>query len=225
MGMIQRFFGRSPFSLVLEHTRKVHSCVLLLRPLAEALLKEDYEGIKKLHHEMSQTEYEADQIKANVREAMSSVYMLSVGRYEFLKFLTYQDNVADAAEDFAVVLRIRRTRMPEALQEDFLAFVEQVVRVSEHLLNLCEELSVLAESAFVGQEAKKFFENIEEIGQEEWKADKLQRVFSTRAYDMEGEIDPITLMFLDKYCHTLSSIANSAEKTAKYLRQIIGSRK
>jgi uncharacterized protein Yka (UPF0111/DUF47 family) len=38
---------------------------------------------------------------------------------------------------------------------------------------------------------------------------------------MEDKLDPITIMFLDKYCKKLSEVSNNAEKTAKYLRIII----
>jgi uncharacterized protein Yka (UPF0111/DUF47 family) len=42
-------------------------------------------------------------------------------------------------------------------------------------------------------------------------------------YQNEKEMDPITIMFLDKYTVALGKIANAAEKAAKYLRQMIGS--
>jgi uncharacterized protein len=224
MGIIRKFLGSSPFGQILEHTKKVHACVELLRPLSEALLEENYDVIAELHHQMSQTEHEADQIKTEIRDTVSSLYMISIGRYELMNFVSYQDSVADAAEDYAVVLLIRKTRIPSELREDFRAYVDQVIQVSEHLLALCKELNLLAESAFAGKEAEKFFQNIDEIGEEEWKCDKLQRTLAKHAYEMEDQIDPTTLRFIDKYCQTLGDVANSAEKTAKYLRQIIGQR-
>ena len=223
MAIMQRFFGGSPFPLLLEHTKKVHECVELIRPIAEALVNGEHDKIEELHHRMSATEHEADQIKNAVRKRLYEVHLLSVGRYELLHFLTYQDNVADAAEDFAVVALLRKTQVPAPVKDDFLAFVDQVIYVSNHLLNLAEELTVLAESAFTGKEAENVLAGINDIGEEEWKADKLQRRFARKSYDLEGTIDPITLVFLDKYCKNLSAIANGAEKAGKYLRQIIGS--
>ena len=38
---------------------------------------------------------------------------------------------------------------------------------------------------------------------------------------IEEKIDPVTIFFLDKYCKTLSAVANNAEKTAKYLRLLV----
>ncbi|MHC4691006.1 MAG: DUF47 family protein, partial [Planctomycetota bacterium] len=64
-------------------------------------------------------------------------------------------------------------------------------------------------------------EGIEKIGEEEWQADKLARRFARNFYSMEDNLDTLTIIFLEKYCSTLSTVANNAEKTAKYLRLII----
>ena len=224
MRLVGKFFGASPFKLLVEHTREVHECVKLVQPLTNALIAGDYEKIEALHHEMSKLEHEADLTKAQIRDNMSKMFLLSVGRYELSQFLSLQDNVADAAEDYAVVLLLRKTKVPSELKEDFVAFVNQVVLVSEHLLSLSEELSLLEETAFTGTEARRVLDSIDNIGAEEWKADRLQRRFARRFYEMEDQLDHITIYFLDKYCHTLSGIANTAEKAAKFLRQLIAKR-
>ncbi|HEW78538.1 MAG TPA: TIGR00153 family protein [Phycisphaerales bacterium] len=221
MGILDRFFAPSPFVKLHEHSKKVHECVKLLSPLANALLAEDYEKIEELHNLMSRTEHEADQIKTKLRDSITKLYFLSVGRQELSQFLAYQDDVADAAEDFAVVLLLRKTKIPKELQADFLAFVKQVISVSEQLMTLAEKLSTLAEAAFSGQEAQDVLKGVEKISEEEWKADRMERKFARHFYSMEDKLDPITIVFLDKYCKTLGIVANNAEKTAKYLRLII----
>ncbi len=221
MGVLDRFFAPSPFVQLHEHAKKVHECVELIRPLVNALLAEDYKKIEELHYVMSKTEHEADEIKTELRDKLAKAYFLSVGQNELSRFLAYQDDIADAAEDFAVVLLLRKTKVPEVLKADFLAFVEQVISVSEQLMDLESELSTLAEAAFTGEEAENVLKGIEKIGEEEWKADRLERKFARSFYDMEDKLDPITIMFLDKYCKTLSAVSNNAEKTAKYLRLII----
>ena len=144
MTVLDRFFAPSPFIQLHEHSKKVYECVELLRPLANALLEGNYEKIEELYNLMSKTEHKADKIKTELRDRMSKMYFLSVGRSELSRFLAYQDDVADAAEDFAVVLLLRKTRIPDELKSDFMALVEQVIKVSEHLMNLAEKLSTLA---------------------------------------------------------------------------------
>lgn len=221
MGILSKFFAPSPFVPLHEHSQKVHECVELLRPLANALIAGDYEKIEELHNVMSKTEHEADVIKTSLRDNISKMYFLSVGRLELSQFLAYQDDVADSAEDFAVVLLLRKTKIPEELKEEFLAFVEQVINISEQLMNIAEGLSTLAEAAFSGREAENVLKAIEKIGEEEWKADRMERKLARRFYSMEDKLDIMTIIFLEKYCKTLSRVANNAEKTAKYLRLII----
>ena len=221
MRVLSRFFAPSPFVQLHEHSKKVHECVELLRPLVKALLEEDHEKIEELHNLMSKTEHEADQIKTALRDTIAKMYFLSVGRLELSRFLAYQDDVADAAEDFAVVLLLRKTKLPEELKADFTEFVEQVISVSEQLLHVAEKLSALAEAAFRGRVAQNVLKTIERIGEEEWKADRLERKFARHLYSMEDKVDTVTILFLDKYCRTLSAVSNNAEKTAKYLRLII----
>jgi len=221
MGVLDRFFAPSPFIQLHEHAKKVHECVELIRPLANALLAEDYEKIEELHNVMSRTEHEADVIKTELRDKLTKLYFLSVGQNELSRFLAYQDDIADAAEDFAVVLMLRKTKIPEELKTGFMAFVEQVISVSELLLNLEKDITTLAEAAFTGEEAENVLKGIEKIGEEEWNADRLGRKFARSFYNMEDKLDPITVMFLDKYCKRLSAVSNNAEKTAKYLRLII----
>jgi len=221
MKVLSRFFAPSPFIQLHEHAKKVHECVKLIRPLANALLEKDYERIEELHNVMSKTEHEADEIKTELRDKLAKLYFLSVGQHELSRFLAYQDDIADAAEDFAVVLLLRKTSVPEELKGEFLAFVDQVISVSEQLMELESELSTLAGAAFTGEEAENVLKGIERIGEEEWKADRLERKFARSFYSIEDKLDPITVMFLDKYCKRLSAISNNAERTAKYLRLII----
>lgn len=221
MNFFGKFFAPSPFVPLHEHSKKVHECVELLRPLTEALLAEDHKRIEELHYLMSKTEHEADKIKTALRDNISDLYFLSVGRLELSQFLAYQDDIADAAEDFAVVLTLRKTKIPKELQPDFKAFVEQVISVSEQLMNVAEQLSTLAETAFTGKEAEDVLKAIEVISEEEWKADRMERKFAKHFYSMEEQLDPITISFFEKYCKTLSEVANNAEKTAKFLRLII----
>jgi len=84
-----------------------------------------------------------------------------------------------------------------------------------------EKLQNLAETAFGGAEADLVLAKIGGLGEEEWKADRMQRKLSRKIYSLEKELDPITVMFYDKMITTLSSIANAAENTGDLLREMI----
>ncbi len=221
MSLITELFGKSPFGPLVEHTKKVHECVEAIRPLAEALLREDYEEIHRLQDRVSRTEYEADQIKHEIREHLPRRYFLPVNRDELDNFLRCQDRIADGVQDFAVVLHIRKTRMHESLKAPFLAFVDQIINVSMTLLKAALELQTLAEASFGGAEAQSVLEMIRGLGEEEWKADRMQRKLAMQIYGLEKELDPLTIVFYDKILEVLGRIANDAENTGDLLRLMI----
>jgi predicted phosphate transport protein (TIGR00153 family) len=170
---------------------------------------------------MSRIEYEADVIKTDIRKKLSARIMIPVKKDDLSRYLAYQDDVADAAEDFAVVVSLRKTVVHPDLKEDLEAFANQVIHVSEKMLQMAESLALVAKSAFAGQQAEAVIEGTKLLGEEEWKADRLQRNFARHCYQIEDQLDPVTLMFYDKFCHTLSSIANKAENTGKFLHMLI----
>lgn len=221
MSLVKELFGRSPFGPLVEHTKKVHECVKLIRPLMEALVKEDYEEIHHLQDRVSKLEYEADQIKQELRAHLPRRYFLPVDRADLDTFLHCQDVIADSAEDFAVLLIIRNTKIHPDLSDEFFEFVDQVMQVSGTLMAAAEEMETLAETSFGGAEAKSVLERISGLGEEEWKADRMQRKLSKHIYELEEQIEPITIIFYEKILGTLSAVANAAENTGEILRTMI----
>lgn len=221
MTLLDELFGKSPFHALVQHTKKVHECVKLVLPLTEALIKKDYDEIHRLQDKVSKMEYEADLVKHEIREHLPRRYFLPVEREEFDNFLHSQDKIADSAEDFAVVLLIRKTVIHPTLKEDFLKFVEQIVNISNTLLAAAEEVENLVKTSFGGAEAKTVLQHISGLGEGEWKADKMQRALCTKIYLLEDELDPLTILFYEKMFMTLSAIANAAENTGDLLRTMI----
>jgi predicted phosphate transport protein (TIGR00153 family) len=156
MNIIQELFGKSPFGPLVEHTKKVHECVEMIRPLMEALVNEDYDEIRRLQDKVSRLEYEADTIKHNVREHLPRRYFMPVERVDLEKFISNQDNIADKAEDFAVILTLRKTKLHPAVMDKFFAFVDQIFQVTGTLLTAAVELKNLAEASFSGAEKKSW---------------------------------------------------------------------
>lgn len=221
MSLISELFGKSPFGPLVEHTKKVHQCVEVIRPLGEALLREDEEEIHALQDKVSKLEYEADLIKHEIRQQLPRRYFLPVSRDELDNFLRLQDRIADGVEDFAVILYIRKTTVHDALRDLFLEFLDQVIKVSTTLLDAALELQDLAEASFGGAEAQSVLDRIVGLGEEEWKADRMERRLSKKIYALEKELDPVTIMFYDKILQVLGRIANEAENTGDLLRAMI----
>ena len=193
-------FGRSPFEPLVDHARKVHECVALIRPVAEGILAGDMEKLGALQHDMSKTEFEADQLKDRVRQNLPKRYFLPVRREDVARFLAEMDKIADAAEDFAVIATLRPLDLPEELHPDFLELVDKVLHVSESLLSVAEHLAELQKESFVGPDADD--------------------VLARHAYGIH-DLDPVTLMLLDKMSRALGKLADHAENVGKNLRLMI----
>ena len=150
MSIIKELFGKSPFGPLVEHTKKVTECVEVIRPLMEALVNEDYVEIRRLQDQVSKLEYEADMIKHEVREHLPRRYFLPVDRVELEKFIGCQDKIADKAEDFAVILTLRKTKLHPEVMDKFFDFVDQVFQVTNTLLSAAVELKNLRRSPSAG---------------------------------------------------------------------------
>ena len=221
MSLISELFGKSPFGPLVQHTRKVHECVSLVRPLLEACVREDYEEVHRLQDQVSKLEYEADVVKQEIREQLPRRYFLPVAREDIDRFLHSQDTIADKAEDFAVILLIRNTKIHPELVEEFRAFVDQVLLVSKTLTAAADELEALAETSFEGAEADSVLERISGLGEAEWQADRMQRKLSQHIYRLEDQLDVVSILFYEKMLVTLGAIANAADRTGEVLRGMI----
>ncbi len=221
MSLLKELFGQSPFTALVSHARKVHECVELICPLMEAAVNGDHERIHKLQDQVSKLEYEADQIKNSIREHLPRRYFLPVERSDLDDFLHHIDSVADGVEDFAVVLFIRKTVIHPELTDEFRDFADMVLKLSQMLTEAAEDLENLVEAAFGGAEAKKVLEKIGLLGEQEWRCDRLQRKISIHMYQLENELDPITITFYEKMLRTLGEVANAAENTGEFLRTMI----
>jgi predicted phosphate transport protein (TIGR00153 family) len=221
MSVIQELFGKSPFGPLVEHTKKVTECVEVIRPMMEALVNEDYGEIRRLQDQVSKLEYEADTIKHEVREHLPRRYFLPVDRIELEKFIGCQDKIADKAEDFAVILTLRQTKLHPAVMDKFFDFVDQVFQVTNTLLSAAVELKNLAEISFSGAKSGNVLSMLDGLNEEEWKADRIARSLSKDIFALENELDPITLLFYEKMLLVLSEIANEAENAGDMLRTMI----
>ncbi len=213
-------FGRSPFGPLVDHARKVHECVALVRSVAEAILAEDAERLEKLHKQVSKLEYEADHIKDQVRDNLPHRYYLPVGRDDLAKFLSSMDKIADDAEDFAVMATFRPLRLPEELHAEFLALADKVVAVSECLLGVAEHIADFQKGGFAGPDSEEVLNRIAEVCQMEYESDKINCRLARHAYGMM-DIDPVTLMLFEKLCRSLGKLADHAENVGKNLRLMI----
>lgn len=221
MKAIAELFGRSPFGPLVQHTQKVHEAVIEVRPLIEAFLGGRYDDVETIYERISKLEHQADTIKREIRNHLPKSLFLPVDRGDMLKYLKEQDALADTAEDIAVLLTVRRTKVPADLHADLLEFTDKVIEVSERLVEAARELETLQEASFAGKEAERVIEMLEEVNEGEYRADCMQTEVSRRMYALEDQSDPVSIYFIMKLFRLLGALANHAENTGDTLRMML----
>jgi predicted phosphate transport protein (TIGR00153 family) len=220
MEALGKILGESPFGRLVDHSRKIHECVALIRPIADAIIVGDIPLLRELQGRMSRTEYEGDQVKDEIRENLPHAFFLSVNREDILNYMRQLDRMGDDAEDFSVVATFRKLTIPADLQPYFFALVDKVVELSNAMLDLAEHLASLEKRAFEGKEAQGVVKRIQDVCHMEWESDKLSREFA-RCYYSCDQLDAVTIILLDKLCRCLTGIADHAENVGKNLRLMI----
>ena len=223
MSIISKLFGKSPFEPLYQHMLKVKECVDLVRPLMDAFLNEEDKKVEGFAKKIFKAEHEADLVKKELRNHLPKSIFLPVARGDLLRFLKEQDSIADSAEDLAVLITLRKTRVPEDLKEELKDFVDKVLETYEMAMRVSSEIKLLAETSFSGTEARKVMELIEELKVDEWEADKAQMKTAKKMFSIEKEIDPVTLLMLMNIFKELGILANHAENAGDQMRMMLHS--
>ncbi len=212
---------KSPFGRLGEHMIRVHECVVLIKPLFEAMLKENYKEVENIAVQISEFEHKADIIKNEIRSHLPRSVFLPVDRGDVLKFLRQQDAIADAAEDVSVLLTLRKLTAPKKIKDDIMVLVDRVLGTCDSLIRVTGEISNLMESTFSGPEAEKVLQFIDEVGNKEWEADEAQKTVAKKMLSLEDKVDPVSIFMWMNVFKNLGEIANHAENTADGIRMMI----
>lgn len=224
MRTIEKLFGKSPFGPLVEHTRRVHATVECIRPFLEAYLAGDWERCEELHDDVSRLEHRADKQKNEIRDQLPKSVFLPVDRSDVLGYLKQQDAIADAAEDLTVLLTLRNVETPPELGAMILDFADQVIRTSELLLDAGLELADLFEASFSGPGVDRVLKMVADVNDQEWEADKRERVVTRELLSYEDGMDPIDLLLWMRALDALGEVANHAENTGDLLRMMLARR-
>jgi hypothetical protein len=133
--------------------------------------------------------------------------------------------MADSVEDFAILLTLRKTKLPESLRTDFQSFIEKVVATCKTALSAIEDLDVLLEASFAGPEAEKVIAAVDEVGKMEWEVDLHTHALVKRLLLLEGAISTLDIIFCMNIIQTLSRLCNHAENSGDNLCHMIISRR
>ena len=218
MRSILSMFSKSPFKPLGSHMDKVRACVDQIEPLFKALSKEDYDEVDKISELIVKLEHEADKIKDDIRTHMRQTVFLPVDKKDFMHLLSAQDDIADAVEDLAVLLRIKNLNVPETIKASLDELVEHVIKTARAGCDLILELEALLESSFGGAEAEKVEKATQALGTLEWEADRKQFQLAQKVFSLGSQIDAADLLLWNEVIKKLGAVADKTEQIGKTLR-------
>ncbi len=213
--------GKNPFKPLQAHMHLVMECVALVRPLMEAVIAHDPERVSEVRKQITKAEHEADLAKDELRDNMPRTVFLPVSRTDLLELLHHQDDIADGAEDAAILADMKPLQTPEGMGEEILEFVDICLEAARSAETVVGRLDELIETGFTGPEADEVLDLIRTIGQQEWKADKAAFKLTRRLLADDDTPDCIDVFLWMKLFEALGNIANAAEQVGNYLRLML----
>jgi len=212
-------FITSPFDGLQEHAEKVKECAWVFQRAIECIIEDRCEDFEHFRKDIDKLESEADAIKRRIRGHLPKGTLLAVDKFELFRYLSEQDKVLDVVEEGLDWLSFRAAAgIPQALEKDFMIFVEAV-------MNPIEALSKMV------PEARKYFSNfsddqrvvvkdmIRTLRQYEHEADKLEDAVKEKIFNTID--DAVTVFHLIRLTEIIGSIADHAENAGDMMRAMI----
>lgn len=218
---IFRRFAFNPFVPLNQLLEKIDGCVGHIEPMMEANYVKQFDVIKDHFRAIAQSEHEADVIKNSIRDSMRRSMFMPIDRWHFLDIISAADKIADRAEDLGYLLTIRKTHVPEQLQEHFRELTAKTLECYQQLTKTVASFDEVVESGFAGPIADEMTERIDHVSHLEWQTDKIMYKLSQHIFELEDELGPINTLMLQDIGRQLGSFADSCETLAKQIRRTI----
>lgn len=218
---ILNLFGRSPFAPLQTHMENVSRCVHKLPELFQALESQDFNATERIADEISEIEHQADLVKNDIRNHLPKTLFLPIDRAQLLEILAIQDQIADKAEDVAVLSMLKPLEIFPAFKEEFKVFLQQNLDAFNGAERIVKELHELIESSFGGREAEKVRLMVDEVAYREHKVDLTQRQLLKILFKSDTQMTFTSFYQWQKIIENVASISNLSENLADRIRMTL----
>lgn len=214
MQTLARLFGQSPFAPLQAHLEVVSFCVQQLAPLFAALRQGDYERIVVLAKIISDKEYQADCIKNDMRNHLPMGLFMPISRAAMLEMISIQDNIADTAEDIAILLMARQLKFYPEFEGVFQGFLNKTLETFELTVRVIQEFNKLLESSFGGRRADRVRLLVGQVAKAEHECDVVQRELMQILFSDEFNLPMKEFYLWLQVIKCAAGISDSSERLA-----------
>lgn len=218
---IAKLFGKSPFSPLQNHMKKVGSCIKKLSEIFEQIEKKKFDNLETLITELSKLEHEADQTKNDIRNHLPKSIFLPIDRSELLDILSVQDCIADKAEEIGNLLILCPNDSFSFFTKTFEEFFKKNIDAFWAARQIVKEFDELLESSFGGIEAQIVREMADQTSFKEHEADVLKTKVRKEFFNNANNLSPPTFYIWTKLIDDISSISHISESLANKIRMIL----
>lgn len=219
--IITKLLGRSPIAPLQFHMSKVAECVRKIEELFTALSGRDYEKVRIISEQISESEHAADLVKDDIRNNLAKGVFLPVDKGTLLTILAIQDSIADKSEDIGVLLTMKKLELLEAFRADFQLFLKKNIETFEVAQAIIEQLDELLSTSFAGFEAEKVKAMVDDVAFKEHEADILQSKLLRRLFELEDQMSYGTFWLWLKVFETLGQLSNLSENLGHRVRTLL----
>ena len=218
---IARLFGKSPFSPLQNHMKKVSSCMKKLTEIFEQIEKENFEKIEHLVAELSKLEHEADLTKNDIRNHLPKSLFLPISRQQFLEILHTQDSIADKAEEIGNILLLCPRNSLRVFTKTFQDFYKKNLETFWDCREIIKEFDELLESSFGGLEAEKVKAMVEQTAYKEYQADVLKTAVRKEFFNCADTLTPSAFYLWANLINEVGSVSHISERLANQIGMIL----
>lgn len=219
--MLANIFGASPVRPLEKHMEIAYRCAKKLKPFVAAAVAGDIEQMKQVRAEIEELENDADEVKKDIRLNMPKSLFMPVPREDLLELLLVQDKIANRTKDVSGVIMGRRMKIPAAIADQFIDYVDANIDAAKQARKSVRELDELFTAGFKGAEVNLVADLIEELDQMETRTDKQQTEIRAALFEIEKTLDPIEAIFLYDVISLTGEIADMAERVGRRLELLL----
>lgn len=216
-----KLFGPSPIAPIQEHIATCEKCALGLRPFLEAVLSEKSDDLARYYEQISALEGDADELKKEIRLNLPRSLFLPVSRNNLLEVLHVQDRIANAAKDIAGLMLGREMKLPAAIHQEFMDYVDVSVLTVTCARVAMDELNDLVTAGFSGREIEFIESKLDLLNNAESESDKHQIKVRQALFRLESELNPIDVMFLYKIIDLIGDLSDDAQTVGNRMMYLI----
>ena len=214
-------FAKSPLKPLQEHASRVHECCSLLIPFFAATAQQQWDQAQSVREQISNLEKQADTLKREIRLKLPRGLFLPVDRGDMLELVTQQDRLANRAKDIAGRVIGRRLQIPHAMQADFMNYLQRCLDATALSNKVIHEMDELLETGFRGREADLVEQMVMELDHIEDDTDHLQILLRQALLTLEGELNPVDIMFLYQIIEWVGGLADKALRVGSRLELML----